>query len=629
MPVANAADCVKTTYVSGSTTTLVFTSADNTSCTLTWDAPAVQGAKILMVGGGGGGGGRTYSGGGGGGGVVYFSSINLTASTYSLQVGGGGAGGAGTSTGTPCSVRLGSSGGSSWFSSSSIAANGGGGGGGNCSNTGQLALAAIGRIGGSGGGGGEVNAPSGGGSAGATSDQTAPSIGIYSSVSFGYSGGRYGYAFNTGSGGGGAGAAGSNALTAGTGASGGIGIATTTFSNITSVAVLNSPTYIAGGGGGAGKSNIGAGGNGGGGAGGKTTTATNCVSGTPLTGGGGGGSGGSPVSGCSGGSGFILITYSPAYSIASATALPTSASVATGYSASSTQTTVSLTRAGSAGSNPTTTLSVTAGTWTATVVSGVTLSTTTVTSAAPITVTLTAASGSYTLSLNSGSGVGSYVASDTSTMPLSYTVTVFNPKLDVPASLTANPASQTLKTIIVSWQASSNASSYTLKLYSSDESLLITISSLTDTSRNITTSDYASLVDGGAYKVSIQAIGTGSYESSDISVLVSVSTTALQPSEVSLTLISGQPVFLTSKSLSAYTVFAGTVNFKANGKSIAGCTKKISNSGNSFTASCSWKPAVRSVVTITATFTPTSGLYLASTSTSQQVSVSPRTGSRP
>jgi hypothetical protein len=617
IPPASAAACTQTDTSSGAYTTSVFTSSDGLSCTFNWNLSTAVTAEILIVGGGGGGGGRTYAGGGGAGGVVYFNSINLIASTYALQVGVGGAGGSYSST---CTAGRGSSGAASWFSSSSNSAFGGGGGGGNCNNPGPT-VNAIGASGGSGGGGGEgkildaIN-----GTAGATSTQSNPT-GAF--AKWGNSGGKFGFQFAAGSGGGGAGSAGLDATSANRGSNGGSGI--NNYSTLTSGTSVYGSGYIGGGGGGGGKSAGGSGGSGGGGNGGTLTGLVACSNGASYSGSGGGG--GSGTAGCAGGSGFILIKYSSNFSIASALTSPASSSVATGYSASSTQTTVTLTRTGSTGSNPTITLSVTGGTWTVVAGSGISVSNTSITSTAPITMTLTASTGSYTLSLNSGSGSASYIASDTSATPLSYTVTVLSQKLDVPENLTAIPASQALKTISVSWQASLNASSYTLKLYSSNEALLVAITSRQNTSRDITTSDYAALQNGTTYKVSIQAIASGSYQNSDISALVTVTTKALQPSEVSLTLITGQPIFLTAKSLSAYTVIAGTVNFKADGKSIPGCTK-VPSVGASFTATCLWKPAVRNVVTITATFIPTSDLYFSTTSISQKVSISPRTGSR-
>ena len=84
--------------------------------------------------------------------------------------------------------------------------------------------------------------------------------------------------------------------------------------------------------------------------------------------------------------------------------------------------------------------------------------------------------------------------------------------LSTPSAPTVSATSNTLKSISVSWSAIANVSSYTLKLYNSSSSLLVTsgLTGLTGTSATITTSNLASLADNTAYKVSITAIGNGS-----------------------------------------------------------------------------------------------------------------------
>ena len=97
------------------------------------------------------------------------------------------------------------------------------------------------------------------------------------------------------------------------------------------------------------------------------------------------------------------------------------------------------------------------------------------------------------------------IASSTVTTSVSST-------LSTPAAPTVSATSSTLKSIDVSWTAISNASSYTLKLYNSSSTLISTtgLTSLAGTSKTITASNYASIADSTAYKVSITAIGNGS-----------------------------------------------------------------------------------------------------------------------
>jgi hypothetical protein len=102
---------------------------------------------------------------------------------------------------------------------------------------------------------------------------------------------------------------------------------------------------------------------------------------------------------------------------------------------------------------------------------------------------------------------GSATATSAATGQVSSTVT-----LTTPVAPTVSATSNTLKSITVSWSAITNASSYTLKLYSSIGTLITTtgLTGRTGTSATITTSNFASLADSAAYKVSITAIGNGS-----------------------------------------------------------------------------------------------------------------------
>ena len=83
--------------------------------------------------------------------------------------------------------------------------------------------------------------------------------------------------------------------------------------------------------------------------------------------------------------------------------------------------------------------------------------------------------------------------------------------LTTPSAPTVSATSNTLKSISVAWSAITNASSYDLKLYNSGGTLLTTtgLTGRTGTSATITTSNFASLADSTAYKVSITAIGNG------------------------------------------------------------------------------------------------------------------------
>jgi hypothetical protein len=246
--------------------------------------------EYLVVAGGGGGGGiqpRNASTGGGGGGGVLFGSANVSSGPLSITVGAGGAGGIGTA--NP------SQGGNSAFGNT--VATGGGRGGGYVQNGGN---------GGSGGGAGAA-------------DFASNSAGGSGVAGQGNNGGRGGtrdgtttFSKRNGGGGGGAGQVGQDSnVGADKGGNGGNGIE----SSITGTATY----YAGGGGGGAFQSATSAGAGGlGGGADGTlgVPVSKKGVSALANTGGGGGGIGSGSgetvdLEGGDGGSGIVIIRYTP------------------------------------------------------------------------------------------------------------------------------------------------------------------------------------------------------------------------------------------------------------------------------------------------------------------------------
>ncbi len=180
---------------------------------------------------------------------------------------------------------------------------------------------------------------------------------------------------------------------------------------------------------------------------------------------------------------------------------------------------------------------------------------------------------------------------------------------------TADSTTATLRSLTVTWGAVSNAVTYTLKLYSSADALLATISGLTLTSRVINSSDYSSIANATTYKVSIQAIGNGTtYGSSAESAKVSVSTLPRFTPTVSLSLPAGanSTALNDTVTVTANVSQDGPVNFKLSGTSITGCSAVSSVSG---VATCSWYPTSLGAASLTATVTPTNSTdYAAGTS---------------
>jgi len=320
---------------------------------------------------------------------------------------------------------------------------------------------------------------------------------------------------------------------------------------------------------------------------------------------------------------------------------------------------------------------------------------------------------------------GSATATSAATGQVASTVT-----LTTPAAPTVSATSNTLKSINVSWSAITNASSYTLRLHNSGGTLIATtgLTGRTGTSATITTSNFASLADSTAYKVSITAIGNGttyldsaesnksdvttnsppgsptisvqpqartaivnstatfsvtatspdsgvlayqwqvntgsswdnlavgtgfttnSYTTASLTLAANgyqyrvnvtntkngVTSTALTSSAATLTvnavnqgaaitLTPGVLTFRQAKDLSATVSVAGRVTFRVNGKPIPGCTKKAVAAGG--TATCSYRPAIKGSITITAIFDPTDSVYSGVT-TSINTVVAGRSGLR-
>jgi uncharacterized repeat protein (TIGR02543 family) len=263
-----------------------------TSGSGTWTVPSgvTQVEYLVAAGGGAGAGGNAseHGGGGGGAGGVATGTLDISTSTLSIAVGTGGTGGVKNSRGTS--------------GANSSLGNGitmtGGGAGGTYFTNGPLG-------GGSGGGAGSGNIRTG-------ANGTAGQGNNGGSVTRATNSGRHG------GGGGGAGGAGGSTTDNGTittsAGAGGIGI---------QYSISGSPVFYGGGGGGGGSSKDagstggGAGGSGVGGTGATwtgsvTTQATAGTAGTGSGGGGGIGTGGADASvGGNGGSGVVIIKYSP------------------------------------------------------------------------------------------------------------------------------------------------------------------------------------------------------------------------------------------------------------------------------------------------------------------------------
>ena len=200
--------------------------------------------------------------------------------------------------------------------------------------------------------------------------------------------------------------------------------------------------------------------------------------------------------------------------------------------------------------------------------------------------------------------------------------------LTTPNAPTVSATSDAIKSISVSWTAISNASSYALKLYNSLGTLIATtgLTGLSGTSTTITTSNFASLENSTAYKVSITAIGDGaSFLDSTESPKSDVTTNARLIRSAILSLDPGELIFRQSKQLRATSSVSGRVTFRANGQIIPGCKNKAVSA--SATVSCSYRPSTRGSVILSATLDPTDNSFIGTTSSSNNV-IGNRSGRR-
>ena len=192
--------------------------------------------------------------------------------------------------------------------------------------------------------------------------------------------------------------------------------------------------------------------------------------------------------------------------------------------------------------------------------------------------------------------------------------------LATPSAPTVSATSDAIKSISVSWTAISNASSYSLKLYNSLGTLIATtgLTGLSGTSATITTSNFASLENSTAYKVSITAIGDGaSYLDSAESAKSDVTTNGRLTRSATISLDPGELVYRQAKQLRATSSIAGKVTFRANGLIIPGCKNKAVSA--SATVTCSYRPSTRGSVILSATLDPTDNSYIGATSSSNNV----------
>jgi hypothetical protein len=144
------------------------------------------------------------------------------------------------------------------------------------------------------------------------------------------------------------------------------------------------------------------------------------------------------------------------------------------------------------------------------------------------------------------------------------------------------------------------------------------------TTNSYTTASLAITASGYQYRVNVTNAKNGAISTALTSNAVALTVNAISQG-ATIALDPGTLVFGQAKVLRATVSIAGRVSFRVNNKVIPGCTKKAVVAGG--TATCSYRPAIKGSITITAIFDPTDSAYSGVTTSSNNV-VAGRTGRR-
>jgi hypothetical protein len=144
------------------------------------------------------------------------------------------------------------------------------------------------------------------------------------------------------------------------------------------------------------------------------------------------------------------------------------------------------------------------------------------------------------------------------------------------------------------------------------------------TTNTYTTATLAITASGYQYRVNVTNTKNGAISTALTSNAVALTVNAISQG-ATIALDPGTLVYRQAKELRAAVSIAGRVTFKVNNKVIPGCIKKAVAAGG--TATCSYRPAIKGSITITAIFDPTDSAYSGVTTSSNNV-VAGRTGRR-
>lgn len=601
----------------------------------TWNTPTNVSAIDYLVVAGGGSGGARHGGGGGAGGLLKATSVSISnVTSLSITVGTGGA--AVTPPGNPFyaaglpgnNSSLSKSAGTGTFSS--VTAIGGGGG---------EAGGAGAQSGGSGGGAQSTNVSSG--TAGQGNNGGTGGTGTISGASNWWAGG-----------GGGAGAPGGDGSTSGGGNGGTGAIWVSAFTNSIAsslgLALTNqvdgNQVYFAGGGGGAITLSYtpGSGGLGGGGA--AVSGNNTGVSGAANSGGGGGGTGccdGGTTG--AGGSGIVLIRYVPDTTAPTISQTTFSTSPSSGWYILGEAATVQITYSETVTvtGSPRLPISGLTGKY-FTYASGSGSKVLLFSYVVAVGDFLSAGAGvsSNSLALNGGT-IKDLALNDASLDNQALTQNGLNKFDGIVPTVSSIAVAANGNSVVITLSETSSSVALTGTLFN------LTVNSTRDTVTAVNqsgTKATLTLTFGIVAGDSVSLTYTDPNSTNDTYVLQDVAgndiptfTTAVTNNSVAtsntsislaVTPDTTTAIYRLNNSIVATVSTAGKVDFKLQGKYLAGC-RNVSTTGSSpITATCTWKPSIHNSVTITATFKPSGAGFTRSNATPLSVFVLKRTNTR-
>ena len=320
------------------------------------------------------------------------------------------------------------------------------------------------------------------------------------------------------------------------------------------------------------------------------------ITGTSVTraggGGGGGGSGGGALAGYSGGSGIVIIRYTP---ITNQTI--TLSSLGTSSKTYPYSQVLSMSTTGSSGSGA-------------------------------ITYAIAAGGSATSCALSNSSATATITASTSGTCLVAATIasdTYYNSATSSALTFTFNKASQSA--LSISSTSGSFGTPLTLATSGGNGDGLVSYVYAAGTTTCTLSSGVLTPAATGTCLVTATKATDDNYSAISSSQTTITFTTG--STTATITIAEGTLIYRQAKLISASASVAGRVTFRVNNKILPGCkNKSTTGSAPNIIATCSYRPSTRGFVTITVTLNPTDSSYTGTVSTSDTLFVNRRSGAR-